>query len=263
MMKNCDSVVELLRVADVIEAEAEALWTIDYPAPGLRGFQGGCSDGERYYYQTLMHYDFASGQEENHTVIVKVDLTGGETVAQSEPLRLHHANDLTYDPHHHRIIVCHNKPHPTRLTLLDADTLTPTGTVELPFAIYSIDYCAARDAYVVGLSGSWDYRFLNADFAPLDDRICRGTTVTARYTKQGVCADENLIYFILWDGKHKEMDDFRNEIAVYDWDGKFRGLIEFDVGVKEPENLSIVNGDILAVCGTDRPILYRLTPKLK
>lgn len=262
-MKNCEKAISLLACAGTIAADAEPLWTIDYPVAGLRGFQGGCSDGERYYYQTLMHYDLTSGQEENYTVIVKVDLATGETVARSRELRLHHANDMAYDPRHHRVIVCHNKPYYTRLSLLDADTLEPTGTVELPFPIYCIDYNSDRDAYVVGLSGTWDFRFLDADFRPLDDRICRGTTLTARYTKQGVCADANLIYFILWDGKHKDMDDFQNEISVYDWDGNFRGLIEFDVGVKEPENLSIVNGEILAVCGTGKPIIYRLTPRAK
>lgn len=105
-MKNCEKVFELLRQADDITADAAPLRTIDYPASDLRGFQGGCSDGERYYNQTLMHYDLASGQEDNYTVIVKIDLATGETAAQSEPLRLHHANDMTYDPHHHRIVVC-------------------------------------------------------------------------------------------------------------------------------------------------------------
>lgn len=262
-MKNCDEAWALLAEAKVITADAVPVCAVHYPCAEITGFQGGCSDGSRYYYLAMMHYDLASGQEDNYTRIAKLDLATGEVVRWSRDLRLHHANDIAYDSVNRRLVVCHNKPHNTRLTLIDADTLEPARSLELPFGIYSIDYHAGRNLYVVGLSGTWDFRLLNADFSPLDDRIFHGTPATSRYTKQGVCADDRLIYFILWDGRHKDADDFQNEIAVYDWDGNFKGIIEFDVGVKEPENLSIVNGEILAVCADKTPVWYRITPRRK
>lgn len=260
---NCTVARDLLAAAPVITSDAEEICTVHPPFPDMRGFQGGCSDGERYYYNISMHYDLASDQENNYSRIAKIDLRTGEVVKWSENLTLHHANDAAYQPRTREILVCNNKPHHRRVTILDADTLTVKRIAELPFPIYCIDYNEDRDCYVVGLSGTWDYRILDADLTPIDDKILRGTTLTARYTKQGVCADSELIYFILWDGKHKDAEDFQNEIAVYDWEGNFRGIIEFDVGVKEPENLSIVNGEIVAVCGATKPVLYRLIPKTK
>jgi len=261
-MTNCTLAKDLLAKSPVITSDAAELCTVTPPFPDIRGFQGGCSDGTRYYYNISMHYDLPT-QENNYSRIAKIDLTTGEVVKWSENLTLHHANDAAYNPHTNELLVCNNKPYHKRVTILNADTLEIVRTVELPFPIYCIDYNEARNAYVVGLSGTWDFRLLDANLCPMDDRIFHGTPLTARYTKQGVCTDDELIYFILWDGKHSHADDFQNEIAVYDWDGNFRGIIEFDVGVKEPENLSIVNGEIIAVCGTCHPILYRITPKEK
>lgn len=260
---NCRLAFELLQRADVLTADCLQLYTIECPSSEIKGFQGGCSDGERYYYQALMHYDHASGQEDNYTRIAKLDLTTGEVVQWSGDLRLNHANDITYNPKTNLLIVSNNSPHPKRLTLIDADTLEIVRCVELPFGAYSIEYNAKRDAYVAGISGTWDFTVLNADFEPMDGRVFKGTPLTARYTKQGVGADDYLIYFILWDGKHSKEPDFQNVISVYDWEGNFKGLIEFDVGVKEPENLSIVNGDIIAVCGASVPIVYKIVPRLK
>ena len=259
---NCTAAKDLLTLAPVITTDAEEICTVHPPFPDMRGFQGGCSDGERYYYNISMHYDLPT-QERNYSRIAKIDLQTGEVVQWSEPLSLDHANDATYNPHTNEILICHNKPRHKHLTAIDADTLTPTRGIDLPVPIYAIEYNAARSTYAVGISGSWDYRLLDADFRLIDDKLYHGTPLTARYTKQGMCADDEMIYFILWDGKHKDAEDFQNEISVYDWDGNFRGLIEFDVGVKEPENLSIVRGEIIAVCGVCDPILYRLTPKAK
>ena len=41
----------------VLRCRHEIVAEINYPDPALRGFQGGCSDGKRYYYQIAMHYD--------------------------------------------------------------------------------------------------------------------------------------------------------------------------------------------------------------
>ena len=260
---NCTAAIELLNKANIITTECIKICEIDYPYPELRGFQGGCSDGEKYYYTALMHYDFDSNQEDNYTCIVKTDLTSGKEVQRSERLKLNHANDITYNRKKNLLVVCNNKPNYKRLTLIDASTLEFIKYVELPFGVYSIDYNEERDVYAVGISGTWDFRLLDSELSVLDDKIFKGSTSTSRYTKQGMCVDDELIYFILWDGKYKDLPGFQNVISVYDWEGRFKGLIEFDVGVKEPESLSIVNQEIFTLCGTKKPIIYKFIPKLK
>lgn len=261
-MINCTLARELLARHTTLTSDATELYTVIPPFPDLRGFQGGCSDGTRYYYNISMHYDLPT-QEHTYSRIAKIDLHTREIVRWSENMSLDHANDATYYAPAHEIMVCHNKPNYHRVTVLDADTLIPKRTVELPFPIYSIDYNAARDAFVVGVAKTWDFRVLNADFSPADDVVRHCSPLTQNYVKQGLCADDEQVYFILWDGKRKRDPDFQNAISVYGWNGDFRGLIEFDVGVKEPESLSIVDGEIVAVCGISEPILYRITPKEK
>lgn len=262
-LKRCETAAALLSGGVAVTSDATALCAVPYPGEDVRGFQGGCSDGKKYYYIAMMHYDFPSGQEDNYTRIAKVDLESGKVVKYSDALRLHHCNDLTYDPRRNCLIASHNRPHSERISFIDAETLTLLESRDLPFPIYAIEYHPERNGYVVGLSGTRKYRFLDKDMRPVDDRVFQFTPLTDRYTKQGVAADDRLIYFILWDGKHAKAEDFQNLIAVYNWDGEYCGLIEFDVGVKEPENISIVNGEILAVCGGSEPMIYRIVPKAK
>ena len=250
----------LLQNGEILTCSHEILAKIDYPAPQLRGFQGGCSDGDRYYYQIVMHYDLPD-RLRDYGRVAKVDLQTGEVIKWSRDLYLDHANDMTYHPATNRVLVCHNKPRYTHISYLDGDTLEIVDEAETPFPIYAIDYNQKRDRYVVGLSGRREFCFLNADLTPVDGRTFRTVPSTDRCTKQGICADDELLYFILWDGKHEEEPDFQNRIAVYDWEGAFRGLLHFNVGVQEPESISIRKGEILAVCGETHPIIYRFTPK--
>ena len=263
-MKNCTEAQTLFEKGNILSSSCEKIAEIPYPSKDIHGFQGGCSDWQRYYYLIMMHYDFESGQEENYSKIAKIDLENGEVIKWSDELKLYHANDITFNPKENILVVSNNKPHKNQLTVIDSDSLEYIRTVELPFEVYSIEFNVKRKCYVVGLSGTFDFCLLDESFALINERIYKGTTLTSRYTKQGVGADDELIYFILWDGKHKKMDDFQNEISVYDWKGNFLGVIEFDVGVSEPENISIVNGEILAVCDyNDTPTIFKIIPKLK
>jgi hypothetical protein len=260
-MKNCEKLYRLIQSTPVLTAEHTDLIHIPYPSPVFRGFQGGCSDGERYYYQVLMHYNLAD-RSQDFSCIAKVDLLTMEVVQYSGVLHLDHANDITYHPGKHLLLVTNNKPHFNRITLVDPDTLTVVGTEELPVPIYALEYNPTRRQYVAGLSGTREFRFLDEDFKPIEDRTYRTNPEDDRCTKQDICADENLIYFILWDGKHKELPDFQNRIAIYDWEGNYRGVLNFNVGVQEPESISIVNGEILGVCGHGEPIIYRFDPRV-
>ena len=254
------SLSQRLQNGKILTCSHKVLATIDFPEPKFTGFQGGCADGERYYYQIVMHYDLPD-RLLDHGRIAKVDLQNGSVVKWSEDLYLDHANDMTYHKSSHRIIVCHNKPRAQHLSFLDADTLKVVDEVDLPFPIYAIDYNAARDQFVVGLSGKREFCFLNADLFPTEAMTHRTAPHTDRCVKQGICADDALLYFILWDGRYKTEPDFQNRIAVYDWNGAYRGDLHFNIGVQEPESISIVNGRILAVCGKDKPVIYEFTPE--
>jgi hypothetical protein len=261
-MKSCEAIKELLRSSSVSVAKETALCRIPYPDPSIRGFQGGCSDGERYFYQVLMHYEL-SDRTKDYSRIAKIDLRTNEVVRYSEILHLDHANDIAYHPGKHLLIVVNNKPNPRRVTFVDPETLTVVGSRELSIPIYALEYNEAHDLYVAGISGKREFRFLDADLNPIDDRAHRTTEETDRYTKQGICADDNFLYFILWDGKHKELPDFQNTVAIYGWDGSHKGYLHFDIGPYEPESISIANGEILAVCVKEHdPMLYRFEPTL-
>ena len=86
-MKNCDKIFDLLKKNQTLIAEATNLLHIPYPDPVFRGFQGGCSDGERYYYQVLMHYDL-SDRSKDYSCIAKVDMQTKQVVKYSGVLHI-------------------------------------------------------------------------------------------------------------------------------------------------------------------------------
>jgi hypothetical protein len=261
-MQSCETLPNLLCQSKILVAEHEEYFRIPYPDPIFRGFQGGCSDGSRYYYQVLMHYEL-SDRSKDFSCIAKVDLLSRKVVRYSEILHLDHANDITYHPARHLLLVTNNKPSYTRVTLVDPDTLEIVGHEESPVPLYALEYNPTKDLYVAGISGKREFCFLDKDLRHTDGKTYRTIPETDRYTKQDICADDNLLYFILWDGKHKNLPDFQNTVALYDWSGNSRGLLHFNIGVQEPESISIVNGEIYAVCGCGSdPMIYRLTPKL-
>lgn len=261
-MKNCEKIYELIPAHPTLVAQHTAVIHIPYPDPVFRGFQGGCSDGERYYYQVLMHYEL-SDRTKDYSCIAKIDLKDKKVVKYSGVLQLDHANDITYHPTKNVLMVTNNKPNFDRITLIDPNTLEILGYETSPVPLYALDYNPERDMYVAGISGKREFCFLDGDLKLMDDKTYRTAAFTDRYTKQDVCADGNLLYFILWDGKHKDMDDFQNLVAIYDWDGNYRGVLEFNVGVQEPESISILNGEIYAVCGKSEPIIYHFEPTAK
>ena len=254
-MKTHEKIKTLLEKNEKIAVSATPFFEISYPTNEFRGFQGGCSDGKRYYYQTVMHYDLPT-RERDCCRIAKIDLQTGAVVKWSDTLFLNHANDMTYHPATNCLYVCNNKPHAERISFVEADTLQLLGSYDLPFPIYAIAYNEKSDTFVVGLSGKREFCFLNGDLTPCDARTYRTAHETDRYVKQGICTDGELLYFILWDGHHKAEPDFQNTVAVYDFSGAYRGRLDFNVGVQEPESIDVAGGRLFAVCGHSTPILY-------
>ena len=262
-MKNCEKIFELLKVSDTLVAEHSEILKVDYPDPVYYGFQGGCSDGERYYYQVLMHYD-RTDPAKIYSCIAKIDLEEKRVVKYSQPMHLDHGNDITYHPIKKILFVVNNQPNATKITKIDPETLNVLEYETSPVPLYAMEYNEKRDRYVAGISKKFEFCFLDPNFDLIDEVTCRTLPCHDRYIKQGICADDNFVYFIIWDGKQRGQDDFQNLVTIYDWDGNYRGTLEFNVDSdQEPENISIVNGEMFAVCGKSNPILYHFEPKLK
>lgn len=262
-MKNCDKIFELLKDHKVLVAEATDLLHIPYPDPAFRGFQGGCSDGERYYYQVLMHYEL-SDRSKDYSCIAKVDMMTKEVVKYSEIIHIDHANDITYHPGKNLLMVTNNKPNYSRITLVDPESLEIVGYKESPVPLYALEYNPDRDMFVAGISGKREFCFLDGELNLIDDRTYRTVEADDRCTKQDICADANLIYFILWDGRHKDEADFQNRVAIYDWSGNHKGVLEFNLGPNEPESISVLDGEIYAVVVNNKePAIYHFEPMVK
>lgn len=243
-----EELAALLRSSAELSAGARKLATIQSDGVSTTS-QGGYTDG-KYHYQLFIKKDKDSDEENNIVRLVKYDLEEGKQVAVSDPLPLNHANDLTYNPKRGVFVAVHNNPHRKWVSLIDPETLTVTETIQMDVKIYSISYNEARDQYVVGLSGGQTFRYLDADFQPVDDVIFQPTPLTEGYTTQGASSDENFIYFVLYN---------QNVITVYDWDGNFVSLIKLTVE-GEPENLSVVNGTIYVATGqSGTTTVYELT----
>ncbi len=210
--------------------------------------QGGCSDGT-YFYQMVLTKQM-SDENKNECEIVKVDLKTGNVIKRSGVLSLNHANDVTYNSKLNCLVVCHNAPNRDTLSYVDMNTLTITKTFQIDYEIYCIDYNAAKDQYVVGLSGGQTFRMLDSDFKAVG-KVYMPTDDTAQYTTQGVGSDDEFIYFAL----HNSKDNF--VITVYDWNGNHVSTVTVTVQDRstttesirhEIESISVVNGTMYLHC---------------
>ena len=204
---------------------------------GKRIMQGGCTDGK------YMYYAMVNSGDTQTAYIRKFDIATGKHVKTSKALATDHSNDITYIPETNQLLVCHNSPRNTILSVVNADTLEFVKEVGLPFKIFSISYQPDREVYVVGISGGKDFSVLDKNFKidknylPASDRF---TAIDTEFTTQGVETDINYIYFVQYK---------TNVIMVYDWKGKFVNQILLDIPANtEPENISIVGDYFVIAC---------------
>lgn len=227
----------------------------------VKGTQGGCRVGN-YHYQAIIKTDSESNQMNNITYVVKYDLTTKQTVMCSELLDLNHANDITYNSKTGELVIVHNSPRAKMLTFMDPDTLAITRREELPASVYAITYSAARDIYMVGVSGGQNIRPVSADLQHLTKNAYKSTPTSERCTTQGIGSDETFIYCALYDSKYWVSPNMQNRITVYDWYGNYVGTINISVDKHEPENISIVDGKIfvLAYVSGKGGVIYQIAP---
>lgn len=210
-----------------------------------RQLQGGCTDGEYMYF--AMNDTKSEG---SRSIIYKFKAGERKPCAKSEPLPTDHSNDMTYDGKNGRLVVCHNAPNKKMLSFVDPQTLTVTGTHELPFKAYCIQYVPEKDRYVVGVAGTMDAAILDSDFNELQ----RLTGEKTGYTKQGCDADENFIYFIQYN---------KNCVVIYDWDYERKAIIDVPVSGCEPENMFHIGSDFYIGCAAGNLTVYQIILKEK
>ena len=240
---NTASLRYMFTQSTVLESTSTRFGTLPFHPEDIRGTQGGCRVGN-YHYQTYIKNDKESNELNNICYIGKYDLTTQTVVQYSERLDLNHANDVTYNSRTNELVVVHNKPRYTQLSIIDPDTLTLKRTVDLPGPVYAVTYNATRDEYAVGRSNSQNIHRVTNDFKFVTKDPYTATPTTKTYTTQGICSDDTFIYCVLYDGLHAKTSAMQNVITVYDWYGNYVGTINFENERLEPENISVVDGTL-------------------
>ena len=237
--------------APILHADAAKQFTIHTPVERNQNAQGGCSDG-KFYYQVFLYRDNASGQEHNEVRIAKFDVERGEVIKCSRNLWLHHANDMTYNKKINRLILCNNAPHRSWLSVIDPETLELERTVGLTVDVFGISYIPEKDAYVVGLSFGKSFCMLDSEFRVIEGTRRDPSPLTAHFVNQGICSDDEYVYFAFWDAKNvrEHPEKFQSAIAVYRLDGTYVGQIYFNVKTYEPENISFHQGKLWLLAGS-------------
>ena len=115
-------------------------------------------------------------------------------------MSLNHANDITYNSKLDRLIVCHNTGAANKVTYINPNDLKITGEKTLDFNIYSIDYNATDNCYVVGESGGESFSILDSRFEKVytfASQVKPDFDAEERMT-QGICCDDKYIYCVLF-----------------------------------------------------------------
>ena len=198
--------------------------------------QGACSDGTYGYFALCDTSAMIDGKFMEAAKIMKIDMTTWETVAVSEPLRTCHSNGMTYNSKTNKLLVVHNKPEFQNISIVNPDTLVVEKVVTIDRAIQSIGYSAARDQYIVRMSGNWNFAILDADFNEVK------YVETGVYTPLGsqcmTCDDE---YIYMLDSGVTKMPGYEC-FTVYDWEGNYLGVYRIP-SVQESEAIIIHNGE--------------------
>lgn len=204
--------------------------------------QGSCTDGT-YAYQIM----------ESHTVnkcsLWKYDMSDWSLVKNEYGIEIDHGNDIAYNPKLGKLVVAHNKPNYQRLSLLDPDTFEIEKSVDLPIKMYGVTYCESRDQYVVGISGTYDFAILDADFQQVAFYHGQDTGLV----KQGMDCDERYIYFT-----QNSEDNLINRVQVYDWEGNFINYIRV-AAYQEIESMFHVGDELYLAFNAGGGYIFKAT----
>ncbi len=215
------------------------------PALPLHTIQQGACYLNGYFYIAMTRY--ASEQTDNNemTCIHVLDRQGN-LVRCSEPLKLGHANNISYNPDLDQLVVSHcqgsEESDYYTYSLVDPETFEITKTEVKDFPFFSMAYSPEKQQYA---SGRWSGETI--DICDKDMNLIKTVNVTVpKSLSQGVFADGNYIYFI-----RSTKDSQGSELLIYNWDATLIHQIPIQ-GMQdhtyEPENINIINGTAYIMC---------------
>lgn len=174
--------------------------------------QGSATDGEYGYFLALSN-------EKGDCTILKVDLSDYTIVSETPGVAVDHGNGMAYNPRTKQLIVSHCTDHPNRLSFIDKDTLTITGSVEMPMRVISVTYNESRDQYVVVHNHDRQFSILDSQFNILSTY----DMVEDMFSNQDIDCDDQYIYLLQWQSSNGSNVNY---IGVYDWDGNYVNRIK-------------------------------------
>ena len=202
--------------------------------------QQGCATDGKYAYFLL------ESEVTLKCALFKVDLSDWSIVDVRYDVPVGHGNDMTYNPKTGLLVVVHNKPDYDTISFIDPDTLEIVGQKKLTVNMFSIAYNESRDMYVVGLSGSQNFSFLDSEFNEIEFHPVEHTG----YITQGADCDDNYIYFPQWDDKN-----YANYVIVYDWDGNLVNKIKVK-NMNEIESMCHVGDRVIIAFYAAKTVVY-------
>lgn len=260
--------------------------------------QGGCTDGT-YWYQGYRHNNSTSDYTDDVGCVRKftINSSGWSANSNSSVYKFYHINDITYNSKLDVLVIVHGLGNRAGISFMDPDTLKVVDPSTLGFAdcdsytiksatyngttskylhllyaentadsyapnneIWSMEYNALRDRYVVGRAERQAMYILDSNFAVID-RIGSSET-TKGFTTNCITADDTYIYSALYHSGETtdNLADFDgNVLAIYNWDGDFVANLNLDLDVLkdiysnatygiEPEGISVYNNTIYISC---------------
>ena len=177
----------------------------------------------------------------------------GELLRQSDPLKLDHANNITYNPDIDRLVISHCQSpddHYNRCSFVDPKTLTITDTMDKSQPFFSMAYSSEKKQYA---SARWSGETL--DFWDKDMNHLMAKDVKMPETlSQGVFCDGKGVYFV-----RSSLNGHKSEILIYDWNGELKHTVMLALPAAfEPESINIADGTtyVMADDGSGNAIVY-------
>ncbi len=187
--------------------------------------QGGCSDGT-YMYLCLIN------KSNNRCKIAKVKISTRKVVKLSKPLKLNHANGITYNSTTKRLVVAHGSGNYKTVTEVSKSTLKiiKTHTVKAPTTlqgatvsqikaykgIASIAYSKNENAYACLLAGSHNVVLLDSNF-----NMIKYIALTAKKDQVYQCIEVSGDNILIGESFGSTSSKRYNIISAYNWDGEY------------------------------------------
>ncbi len=244
----------------------DILDTTDLRIPGdvtnyYFGLQGGCYDGQYYYYSFIVKN--ASGTQVDTRIACVEKNTDGSfsVVALNSGLidPLQHANDMTYNENTDEIVIACCSEYEQRICTISAEQLqnesAPKNFIEYDIScvISSIDYNKTRNQYVVSTKEAKNYLVVLDGNFNLIKGIGDKTTYTSdeNWNRQGISCDNKYIYYSYFlSSGNTTTYTLQNKIRIFDWSGNYIKTLLIDVvegtdRIYEIENIIFTDDKVL------------------